>query len=44
MSPGFDYEAWKSKHTAFANENVPKWIQQVKSQYGKVDTKYCCVG
>ena len=43
--PDFDYEAWKQKHTSYANEAVPKWVQAVKQQYGKPDaTKYACVG
>ncbi|KAF2192418.1 NAD(P)-binding protein [Zopfia rhizophila CBS 207.26] len=42
--PNFDYEAWKKKHTAFANEAVPKWINAVKGQYGKAGPKYVCVG
>lgn len=42
--PGFDYEAWKKKHMAFADEYVPKWVKGVKEKYGKSDTKYACVG
>lgn len=42
--PGFDYEAWKKKHTNFANEAVPKWVSAVREAYGKADTKYACVG
>jgi dienelactone hydrolase len=42
--PDFDYEAWKKKHTTFANENVPKWVAAVKKEYGKPETKYACVG
>lgn len=42
--PDFDYEAWKKKHTAFANEAVPKWVDAVRQQYGKSDTKYAYVG
>jgi hypothetical protein len=42
--PDFDYEAWKKKHMAFADENVPKWVAAVKEQYGKPGTKYACVG
>ncbi|KAF2735117.1 alpha/beta-hydrolase [Polyplosphaeria fusca] len=41
---GFDYEAWKQKHTAFANEAVPKWVRAIRTSYGKPATKYCCVG
>jgi len=42
--PNFDYEAWKVKHTNFANEAVPKWVEAVKAEYGKENTKYACVG
>jgi hypothetical protein len=42
--PGFDYEAWKVKHTAFANEAVPKWTAAVKNEFGNAKTKYACVG
>lgn len=42
--PDFDYEAWKAKHTTFAGENVPKWTDAVKQQFGKSSTKYVCVG
>ncbi|OBT41463.1 hypothetical protein VE00_08075 [Pseudogymnoascus sp. WSF 3629] len=42
--PNFDYEAWKKKHTAFADENVPKWVSAVKEKYGEDKTKYACVG
>jgi len=42
--PGFDYEAWKKKHTSFADENVPKWVSAVKEDYGQPTTKFVCVG
>jgi len=42
--PGFDYEAWKVKHTTFADEAVPKWVKEVKESYGHAETKYACVG
>jgi hypothetical protein len=42
--PGFDYEAWKAKHITFADEAVPKWVEAVKKEYGKPETKYACVG
>lgn len=42
--PTFDYDAWKLKHMTFADDIVPKWIQAVKENYGKTDTKYACVG
>jgi dienelactone hydrolase len=45
-NPDFDYEAWKRKHTAFANEAVPKWVSCVASRYRQVnpETKFACVG
>lgn len=27
--PDFDYEAWKRKHTAFADEAVPKRVKAI---------------
>lgn len=42
--PNFDYEAWKKKHVAFADEYVPGWVEGVKKEYGKPNTKYACVG
>ncbi|KAG9511763.1 dienelactone hydrolase, partial [Aureobasidium melanogenum] len=42
--PDFDYEAWKKKHTAFADVAVPKWVKAVQEGYGKESTKYACVG
>ncbi|KAJ6555234.1 Alpha/Beta hydrolase protein [Mycena sp. CBHHK59/15] len=42
--PSFDYEAWKAKHTAFANDAVPKWTDAVVAQFGTPDTKYAVVG
>jgi len=42
--PNFDYEAWKNKHTAGADEIIPTWIPEVRSKYGKTDTKFACVG
>ncbi|KAF9886282.1 hypothetical protein FE257_011895 [Aspergillus nanangensis] len=43
-NPDFDYEAWKQKHMSFANEAVPRWVEAVKVGYGKVGTRYACVG
>ncbi|PVH79863.1 NAD(P)-binding protein [Cadophora sp. DSE1049] len=43
-NPDFDYEAWKRKHTAFADEAVPRWVEEVKEKYGRPKTKYVCVG
>ncbi|KAK4508514.1 hypothetical protein PRZ48_002253 [Zasmidium cellare] len=42
--PGFDYEGWKRKHTAFADSAIPGWISAVKEQFGTTSTKYACVG
>jgi len=42
--PTFDYEEWKRKHMAFAEKAVPVWVEEVKKQYGKPNTKYACVG
>jgi hypothetical protein len=43
-NPDFDYEAWKTKHIAFADDAVPKWVEEVKANYGRPDTKYACAG
>nr|GAT54271.1 dienelactone hydrolase [Mycena chlorophos] len=32
--PGFNFEAWKAKHKAFAKLAVPRWIEAVKLQFG----------
>jgi dienelactone hydrolase len=48
--PDFDYEAWKRKHTTFADEAVPAWVTAVTNRYrdGKAykdeQTKFVCVG
>ncbi len=34
-NPNFDYEAWKQKHMAFADQHVPKWIVEVVERYGQ---------
>ncbi|KAG7409842.1 Protein AIM2 [Fusarium oxysporum f. sp. rapae] len=44
QNPDFDYEAWKRKHTAFADVAVPEWVAAVKKSYGKNTTKFACVG
>ncbi|KAH6954606.1 hypothetical protein DER45DRAFT_586028 [Fusarium avenaceum] len=44
QDPDFDYEAWKQKHTAFADVAVPKWVNAVKKSYGTSTTKFACVG
>ncbi|EQB54180.1 dienelactone hydrolase [Colletotrichum gloeosporioides Cg-14] len=43
-NPDFDYEAWKRKHTAFADVAVPKWVDAVKQRYGTEATGFACVG
>ncbi|KAB8263541.1 hypothetical protein BDV32DRAFT_161729 [Aspergillus pseudonomiae] len=43
-NPDFDYEAWKRKHMAFADEAVPRWVDEVKRTYGQPSTRYACVG
>ncbi|OAP59512.1 hypothetical protein AYL99_06810 [Fonsecaea erecta] len=43
-APGFDYEAWKKKHIAFADEAVPGWVEAVKAKFGTPTTKFACVG
>lgn len=43
--PDFDYEAWKRKHTAFADEAVPSWVKAVTDRYSNdARTKFVCVG
>lgn len=42
--PDFDYEAWKKKHTTFADQAVPQWVQEVKAYYAGPKTKFACVG
>ncbi len=44
LPPGFDHAAWRTKHFAFAAENVPKWAEAVKAQYGTDKTRLACVG
>jgi hypothetical protein len=41
---GFDPAAWRTKHTDFAVENVPKWFVAVRARYGSDKTKYACTG
>ncbi|KAL3959323.1 short-chain dehydrogenase reductase sdr [Purpureocillium lilacinum] len=43
-NPNFDYEAWKRKHTAFADEAVPKWVKAVSDRYNGDGVKFACVG
>ncbi|GAB1196515.1 hypothetical protein APSETT444_005787 [Aspergillus pseudonomiae] len=38
-NPDFDYEAWKRKHMAFADEAVPRWVDEVKRTYGQPSTR-----
>ena len=42
--PDFDYEAWKLKHTAFADKAVPEWVKAVVQRQNNGKTKYFCVG
>ncbi|KAF2998817.1 hypothetical protein E8E13_001888 [Curvularia kusanoi] len=50
--PNFDYEAWKRKHTAFADEAVPLWVDAVikrfknggAERFKDTETKFVCVG
>lgn len=42
--PNFDYEAWKKKHTTFANEKVPEWVDAITKRYKDDKTKFVCVG
>ena len=41
---GFDFEAWLKKHSDFADQHVPGWVDAVKAKYGKEGRKYACVG
>lgn len=42
---GFDHAAWRAKHVSFARENVPKWAEAVRAQYGSGETdRFACVG
>lgn len=40
----FDYEAWKQKHTAFADKSVPEWVKTVTDRYRSANTQFVCVG
>ncbi|KAF2481433.1 Alpha/Beta hydrolase protein [Neohortaea acidophila] len=42
--PDFDFEVWKNKHLPVSNEDVPRWVAEVKKQYGKDGAKFACVG
>ena len=42
--PDFDFEDWKAKHTAFADEATPGWVKAVKSRFGNANSKFACVG
>lgn len=42
-NPGFDYEKWKAKHIAYADEAVPRWVDAVRGLYSPA-TKFVCVG
>ncbi|KAJ7827988.1 Alpha/Beta hydrolase protein [Mycena leptocephala] len=40
---GFDRNAWFETSRKMANEVTPKWLEEVRKQYG-ADSKYCAVG
>ncbi|KAI1506421.1 Alpha/Beta hydrolase protein [Biscogniauxia marginata] len=44
--PDFDFEAWKRKHTAFADEKVPGWVDAVKERIREAGHEIClyCLG
>jgi len=42
--PGFDFAAWRNKHSAFARATVPKWNKAIADRYGTQTTKYVCAG
>lgn len=44
LPPNFDFAAWRTKHDAFAKENVPRWAAAVKEQFGNERTKIAVVG
>ncbi|GKT66793.1 dienelactone hydrolase [Colletotrichum tofieldiae] len=51
LPPGFDHAAWRTKHSTFANETVPKWTAAVKERFGAElkaetgkETRFACVG
>ncbi|KAF2212747.1 hypothetical protein CERZMDRAFT_111797 [Cercospora zeae-maydis SCOH1-5] len=43
-NPTFDFSAWLAKHREFSHPFVPKWVEEVKKQYGKPETKFVCTG
>ena len=43
-NPEFDLDAWMQKHLAFSDPFVPKFVEGIKTEYGKEETKYACVG
>jgi hypothetical protein len=42
--PGFDYEAWKTKHMKFAVEATPGGVKEAVVKYKKANSKIACVG
>ncbi|KAM7214652.1 Dienelactone hydrolase [Rhypophila decipiens] len=44
LPASFDQAAWRSRHAAFANENVSRWTSAVASQFGTPKTRYAVVG
>ncbi len=42
--PNQTFEEWIARYSAIANDYVPKWIEGIKAEFGKADTKYACIG
>lgn len=40
----FDFPAWLIKHQDFSDALVPQWVEGVKAKYGKLNTKFVCIG
>lgn len=43
-NPDFDFPGWLAMHQKFSDPFVPKWVDEVKSKYGKANTKFLCTG
>jgi len=43
-APGFDFDAWKDKHAAFAVEAVPRWVDAVVEKYGRAPLTFATPG
>jgi len=44
VEEGFDFQAWRTRCVTYAQENIPKWIEEVKTKYGGSGAKYTAVG